>query len=69
MKTSLHEATSLVYSKPIRTDQVAILCSRGSPCRTEEGQTVDRLIYQYGRLSGLQLLLILFYVLERVAGQ
>lgn len=69
MKTSLHEAASLLYSKPTRTNRVGIVRSRGSPCPTEEGQTVDKLIYQYGYLSGLQLLLILFYVLKRVADQ
>lgn len=69
MKTSLHEATSLVYSKPIRTDRVGIVRSRGSPYPTEEGQMVDKLIYHYGCLSGLQMLLILFYVLKRVAVQ
>lgn len=69
MKTSLHEATSLLYSKPTRTNRVGIVRSRDSPCPTEEGQTVDKLIYQYGYLSGLQLLLILFYVLKRVADQ
>lgn len=69
MQTSLHETTSLVYSKPIRTTRVGIVRSRGSPCPTEEGQTVDKLIYHHGYLSGLQSLLILFYVLKRVADQ
>lgn len=66
MQTSLHETTSLVYSKPIRTTRVGIVRFRGFPCPTEEGQTVDKLIYQDGYLSGLQSLLILFYVLKRV---
>lgn len=68
MGTCLHEAASLAYSKLIRTDRVGIVRSRNSPCPTEEEQTVDKLIYHFGWLSGLHLLLILFYVLKRVAG-
>lgn len=69
MQTSLHEVTSLVYPKPIRTNRVGFVRSRGSPYPIEEAQTVDKLIYLYGYLSGLQSLLILFYVSKRVADQ
>lgn len=69
MGTCLHEAASLAYSKLIRTGRVGIVCSRDFPCPTEEEQTVDKLIYHFGWLSGLQLPLILFYVLKRVEGQ
>lgn len=69
LRTCLHEAASLAYPKLIRTDRVGIVCSRDSPCPTEEEQTVDKLIYHIGWLSGLQLPLIIFYVLKRVEGQ
>ena len=69
MGTCLHEAASLAYSKLIRTGRVGIVCSQDSPYPTVEEQTVDKLIYHFGWLSGLQLPLILFYVLKRVEGQ
>lgn len=69
METYLHEAASPLYSKLIRTNRDGTVRSRDSPCPTEEEQTVDKLILSFGWLSGLQLLLILFYVLKQVAGQ